>query len=149
MKLFGILIFVCIFTQCASVKLNDDLPFSIKKASYTIVNNTVYNSNLIIEFTSDEIVDFKKVYFQDKIMNPIIEHKMDKKYIIAHHNSSINQDKKDFVLNADSQKEYGNTAPKINKKSPFNLNDNEAIISYKIADKIYTYKIKNISKKTN
>ncbi|MBE7629274.1 hypothetical protein [Tenacibaculum piscium] len=146
MKLVGILFLILFLTQCASVTSNDTLPFSIKKASYSLVNDSLYNSNLnlIIEFTSDKTVDFEKVYFKHKIMNPIIEHTMGKKYISAHSKTAINKAIKNLVLDVNPEKEYGNKILINKEKFPYQLKDNQAIIEYKIKNKNYIYKIENI-----
>ena len=148
MKLFGILILALSFTQCASMKLESNPPFTVNTASYAHItgglpgNNTL---NLMIEFTASKTIDFKKVYFQDRVVSAVIEQKQDKNYIAARYKTSTGEDKKDLVLNADPEKEYGNTA-KNKEEIPFKLKENEAVVSYKVGDKIHYYKIENIKK---
>jgi len=148
MKLFGILIFALSFTQCASIKLETTPPFTIKSASYShITGGLPGNSslNLMIELSANETVNFKNVYFQNRIVTAVIEKKQGKKYIAARYKNSADKSKSDLVLNADSKKEYGNTA-KTEDKFPFDLKENEAIISYKTGNKTQYYKIKSIIK---
>ncbi|WP_237277634.1 hypothetical protein [Tenacibaculum ovolyticum] len=148
MKLFGILIFALSFTQCASIKLEATPPFTIKSASYShITGGLPGNSslNLMIEFSANKSIDFKNVYFQNRIVTAVIEEKQSKNYIAARYKTSTNNNKADLVLNADSKKEYGNTAKK-QEKFPFELKENEAIVSYKIDTKTLYYKIEGIKK---
>lgn len=148
MKLFGILIFVFSLTQCASNKLDVSPSFSIKKASYShIIGGLPGNGtlNLMIEFTSDKTIYFEKVYFQNRVVNAVIEHKQNKKYIAARYRIATNQDSNDLILSANSEEEYGNTT-NHQDKFPYKLKENEAIITYKIRNKIHIYKVENIIK---
>ena len=149
MKLFGILILALSFTQCASMKLESNPPFTIKNASYSHITGGLPGNNslnLMIEFTANSSVDFKKVYFQDRIVNAVIEQKLGKKYIAARYKTSTGEDRKDLVLNANPAKEYGNTT-KMQEKIPFKLEDSEAVLSYLDNGLVKYFKIKNIKKK--
>ncbi|CAM1349889.1 hypothetical protein [Tenacibaculum insulae] len=148
MKLFGILILALGITQCASTKLNTNPPFTIKKASYKhITGGLPGNStlNLMIEFTATKTVDFEQVYFKNRVITPVIEQKQGKNYIAARYKTSTGRDRKDLSLNADPKKEFGNTT-KSNVKIPFELKENEALITYKVNGKTQYYKIENIKK---
>ncbi|MCD8402260.1 hypothetical protein [Tenacibaculum finnmarkense] len=152
MKLFGFLIFAIIFIQCANIKQTATPPFKIKKALYTDDFNHLSTNKspcLNIIFTSDKPIDFQKVYFQNTIINTLIEYKNGKKIIIARYKNRIIPVVNELILNADSEKEYGNSLPKITEKFPFNLKDNQAVVTYKIGDKILTYKIENMIKTTS
>ena len=151
MKLFGILIFALTFAQCASMKLDANPPFKVESSSYShITGGLPGNSvlNLMIEFSATETINFQKVYFQNRIVNAVIEKKQGKNYIAARYKTSSNSDSKDMVLHADSKKEFGNTAV-AKEKTPFELKDNEAIVSYKVGEKIYYYKIENVKKENS
>lgn len=146
MKLFGILLLALSFGQCASVKMDKNPPFKVEAATYNHVTGGMPGNstlNLMIEFTSPEVVDFKNVYFQNRITKAIIEQKGDKQYIAARYKTSSGEDRKDIVLHSDPQKEYGN-APVEN--FPFELKENEAMVSYAKGEKIYYFKIENIVK---
>ena len=147
MKLIGFLILAFSLTQCASVKKEDIPPFKVESATYSHVTGGVkgsYNStNLIINFTAKEAVDFQKVYFQNRITNAVVEQKGDKQYIAARYKTSSN-DRKDIILHADPKQEFGNTPT---EKFPFELKENEAMISYAIGEKVHYVKVENIIKK--
>ena len=150
MKLFGILMLVITFTQCASMKMDTTPPFSIKSAVYTNVTGGLPGNNsldLMIEFTSEDAIKFEEVFFQNKSTKAIIETKQNKQYIAARFNTSSGQAKNDLVLHANPKEEHGNTVNSKNKKDfPFELKENEAIITYKVGTKIHYYKIENIKK---
>ena len=50
-------------------------------------------------------------------------------------------------MSSDPKAEYGNKVPELPKKTPFNLEDNECVISYKQDHVLKYYKISNIIKK--
>ncbi|WGH74633.1 hypothetical protein P8625_11090 [Tenacibaculum tangerinum] len=147
MKLIGILILALSFTECASVKTENNHPFKVESANYSYVSGGVkgsYNStNLIIYFTSKEPVDFKNVYFQNRITKAVVEQHNNTNYIAARYKTSSN-DKEDLVLHANPEEEFGNTAV---ENFPFELKDDEAMISYALGEKIYYVKVANIVKK--
>ncbi|GFD76922.1 hypothetical protein KUL113_63420 [Tenacibaculum sp. KUL113] len=147
MKLIGILILALSFTKCASVKMENNHPFKIESASYSHVTGGVkgsYNStNLIINFTAEKPVDFQKVYFQNRITKAIVEQHNDKQYIAARY-KTLSNELNDLILHADPKKEFGNT-PK--EEFPFELKENEAMVSYIIEGKTHYFKIENIIKK--
>ncbi|UTD15691.1 hypothetical protein HER15_09505 [Tenacibaculum mesophilum] len=147
MKLIGILILALSFTKCASVKMENNHPFKIESASYSHVTGGVkgsYNStNLIINFTAEKPVDFQKVYFQNRITKAIVEQHNDKQYITARY-KTLSNELNDLILHADPKKEFGNTPA---EEFPFELKENEAMVSYIIEEKTHYVKIENIIKK--
>lgn len=65
---------------------------------------------------------------------------------VGHFKSDANQ-KKDMVISSDRLAEYNNPIPNIPEKIPFELKENECVVSFKEAHKIKYYKISNITKK--
>ena len=49
-----------------------------------------------------------------------------------------------YILHKDPKKEFGNKPPIITEKIPFVLNDNEAVITYKVNNKTEYYKVFNV-----
>ncbi len=138
MKLFGILIFALSLTQCASMKLDTNPPFKVTSASYShITGGQPGNSvlNLMIEFTAPETIDFKNVYFQNRITPAVIEQKQNKQFIAARYKTSSNSDSKDMALHNDAKEKFS-----------LELKENEAVITYKVGKKIHYYKIENVKK---
>ncbi|WP_299223659.1 hypothetical protein [uncultured Psychroserpens sp.] len=56
----------------------------------------------------------------------------------------IGNQQHDIILSSDSKEEHDNTMPKKRQEIPFDLQDNECVISYIKANKTYYYKILNI-----
>lgn len=148
MKLIGILLFALSFSQCASISLTNNPPFTINNATYSHVtgglpgNNTL---NLMLEFTENQSVDFQKVYFQNRSIKAVIEQKGAKKYITARYKTSTKNDSKDRVLHADPKEEFKNSS-ETTEKFPFELKNTEAIVSYMVNNKIHYFKVENIQK---
>lgn len=55
--------------------------------------------------------------------------------------------KSDIVMSSDPNEEYGNEAPKIATKFPFELKDTECVVSYKLGNDTKYFKIENIFEK--
>jgi hypothetical protein len=87
-------------------------------------------------------VKFDSIYFSKKIMKLERTKTKDKKMIIANFVSDVKQD---IILDINSSQEINNTVPEI-KKFPFELNQNEAIISYILKEKTKYFKVKSIKK---
>lgn len=149
MKLFSLLVLTISFTQCASMQFEKTPPFTIKGASYVNITGGMPGNNstdVKIAFSSPKKVVFEKLYFMNKIIDVTIETKENSKYIIGRHYYSSGNTKYDLQLHDDPKKEYGNTTPKAEKKFPFELKENEAVLSYKEAGKTKYFKIENIKK---
>ena len=67
------------------------------------------------------------------------------KLIIGRFRNSINQ-KKDIIMSSNPQDEYNNKRVLIREMSPFNLTQNECVISYRVNNKRLYYKISNLKK---
>ena len=65
--------------------------------------------------------------------------------IIGRFKYSTNR-KKDIILSSNPQDEYRNTLPIQFDASPFNLTQNECVISYRVNNKRLYYKISNLKK---
>ena len=51
---------------------------------------------------------------------------------------------KNHILHKDPKKEFGNELPDTSEKIPFQLMDNEAVISYKVDNKTEYYRVINL-----
>jgi hypothetical protein len=125
MKILSILIIILGFSQCASLKLEENPPFKITAATYTKWvggQPGVKGMNVEITYTSNQNMEFDSLYFRKRITSLEDRNSGNKKMSIAYFKTS---DVKNF---------------------PFELNDDEAIISYKINDKIKYFKIKSVKK---
>ena len=99
-----------------------------------ITVNIVYTSNYTIKFDS--------IYFSKRIAKLESNKNKEKKTISANFRSSV---KPDIILDKNTSKEINNAVP-IHKKFPFELKQNEAIISYIVKGKTKYFKVKSFKK---
>ena len=135
------------FLNCASSQnLVKSAPLEIGEVYYqkwvagTEAGGTGINVYIPVESNT---IPLDSIYFRGKKAK--LELKNDGLYV-GHFKSDANQ-KKDMVMSSDRLAEYNNPIPKIPEKIPFELKENECVVSFKEAHKIKYYKISNITKK--
>jgi hypothetical protein len=99
--------------------------------------------------TNDEIPEgliLDSVYFRGKAAKLEVKPN-DKMLYIGRFKTGFNVMKQVIVMSSDSKEEYGNQLPKVETKTPFDLKDNECVVSYKKGDETQYYKIENIIEK--
>ncbi|MFV8368837.1 hypothetical protein [Flavobacterium sp. LB2R40] len=96
-------------------------------------------------------IDFKKPLAANIKLKKIYFHNQESKVeeitrntFVAHFYESNKQE--DLILDSNLAKEYGNKAPVI-QKSKFDLKRNEAVLEYKKENKLYFFKISNVTEK--
>ncbi len=135
MKFLNILLLTIVITKCASLP-EENAPFKVLKA----VHNTTDKATvleLMLDNTSNIVFD--RMYYQNKVAEAVVKE-----------NSvfgNFTKPKLDIQLHGDSKKEFGNKPLIKNVKPPFEIKENEAILSYKIGDETKYIKVKNIEKK--
>ncbi len=146
--IFFCAIFLISFSQCRNSKqmpylLQNDIPFTIKKATYKtwVAGIKGGGSGVDVFFTIDSfntgVISLDSLYFRNKKKK--IE-KNDTLYI-ARFITETNQ-QKDIILHQNPQQEYGNTPPKILEKFPFELNDDECVIRFTEKGRIKYFKLR-------
>jgi len=146
MKSIKLLILICVavsFSQCKSMRLTENIPFKITGATYhNWVGGQpgVSGTNLIIGVENDGNITFKKIYFQNKIVDASITNRKGKKYVLG--NISTSNRENLIVVKEGSVKKTKTAQESI----PFDLKINEAIISYVSGTKTYYYKVSKIKK---
>ena len=147
MKILSVLAVLFGFTQCASMKLQKKAPFKIASATYNHwVGGLpgVSGTKAEIRLSEKSNITFESLYFLNKIIKVETKEEKGRTLLIANHtNTSTN--KRDVILSSDSKKEMKNQLPDT-KEFPFELKENEAIISYKVKDKLKYFKITNLKK---
>ncbi|NVK52058.1 MAG: hypothetical protein HWD85_03915 [Flavobacteriaceae bacterium] len=141
------ILFVCclavVFTQCKTIKLTKNAPFTITGATYhNWVGGRpgVSGTDVIIGLTNETGITFKKIYFQNKTATVKIRNKNSKNYVVANFNTS----KAEKVLIEDNKNVNKKEEKQIN--FPFDLKENEAVIAYESGTKMYYYKVVNLKK---
>ena len=143
MKILGALVFILGFTQCKSTKFDNNPPFKVEKSSY---NNWVGGqpgvSGTRVEIYLNDKVDvtFESLFFKNKKTNIEVREKDGKTFLTAHYDTSKS---KDLILDEDVKKEAVNKLP---EDFPFELKDNEAVLSFKEGSKTKYVKIDNVNK---
>ncbi len=138
-----------IFIQCNSTKISfqTKIPFKITESYYQdwvggIPGVFGTRIQLIIDDLKPDIIP-DSLFFRDKRLE--IEMRTDQKQTVwvAHYN---NKPKKDFNMTDRPVGEYGNTPPKMTN-FPFDLEKNNAVLSYYYKGILNYYKIENLHKK--
>ena len=136
------------FTQCSSAQLDKKVPVTITEAFYqdwvggrpgskgTLVSIKLHNP--------DTKMTFDSIYFNNKAVK--LQSNLIKNELTLKGNFMVITKPNDMIMHADSTKEFGNTAPKLASKVPFELEKDEAVISYMINDKKRYFKVENIKK---
>lgn len=142
----GILL-LSINLQCASVQ-------KIEKTSPMNISNTYFNTwisgiqgggngfDLYIEVEKKDNIQLDYAYFKEK--------KIKLEYIPENHmyrGHYTYPPKKDLIMSDNPQEEYKNQLPTIEEKIPFDLKENEAIISYTNKGKQGFFRLENIKEK--
>ncbi|WP_331363256.1 hypothetical protein [Polaribacter sp.] len=146
MKILSVIAILFGFTQCGTSKLVKTPPFKIASATY---NNWVgglpgvSGTRVEIRLSEKENIDFESLFFKNKSTKIEVREENGKTFLTAHFNTSKSRGGRDLILDSDSRKEIKNEVPK-NDDFPFELKENEAVLSYKVAGKIKFYKIENI-----
>ena len=134
------------FSQCVSQKFENNPPFTIESAIYkNITGGRAGNNSLDIHltFSSKKKIEFDKLYFQNRIIKAVIETKSGVKYIMGRYNTSPKNSR--FLFDNETLENKGIKDEK-QKKFPFELKENEAILSYKEHGTVKFYKISSLKK---
>lgn len=143
------------FTQCCPTKngFQKRTPFTIATSFYQDwVGGQAGASGLLLQVHLENIKDDVQpefIYFKNK-KEKIAVKKSEKASVVwlAHFSdTNKNTPKKDVIMHADHKKEFGNTPPQILTNLPFELGENEAVISYQYKGKLAYYKLIELTKK--
>lgn len=139
-------VLICCGSSKAPIKssLQNNPPFKVVEATYSkqLDEQKGVNNMLIRISINNPKILLDSVYFRNN--SSIL--KLDKSDSNLEYVGSLVLPTKNqnFNLNLDSKKEYGNQAPDISRKIPFELKENEAIVSYLLNKKKFYFKISNV-----
>ena len=134
------------FTNCASVKLQDTITINLGKVYYKSWfagvkgGGSGINLYIPIHHQPNNIV-LDSVYFKGR--GTLLE-QVKPNLFIGRFLTTIS--KPDLIMSNAPFKEYGNKVPRIQKDIPFELKDNECVLSYLENNKKKYYKISGILK---
>lgn len=104
-------------------------------------------SGTLLTFSlEDENLDAQKLqqaYFRGKVTDVKIENTAEGWVAKANFRNG-NTEKPDITMDGDSTKEVGNQPPKIKEKFPFELAEDECVISFMDGDSVKYFKLSNI-----
>lgn len=100
-------------------------------------------TNLFVPITEGKDIELDSVYFRGNIVK-LEKIKRDSYLVFIGKFEDAPQSERDFVMHADPKKEVGNIPPLPKRKLPFELKDNEAIVSFVEDGKEKYFKIENI-----
>ncbi len=138
----GVFIIGCKSNKISKEDEKEGTPFSITKATYQNWYGGIQDEKgTIIVITGKDLrtdVVLKTLYYKGKKSNIIPKFKREN-FVLK---IDINTSKRDrnFVMDGDTQKEYGNKPP-VKKKYP-NLKENEALISFIESNREYEFLVK-------
>ncbi|MGB5205996.1 hypothetical protein [Eudoraea sp.] len=149
---------------CSSQKkLTTAPPFSINNPSYQQYaggreeSGTGFILQLPVDVEAGNEIDFLEVFFKGHVLEAEIKEDGENLRIVCNYKDTSEDKKPDIIMHSDPKEEVGNQPPaSINRKNadfPFDLDKDEAVISYKIItgdpqnNKVSYFKITGIKKK--
>lgn len=148
MKIVSILVIIVGFSQCGSLKFEQHPPFKITSAVYQNWSGGqpgVKGMNVKITYTSNKTIEFDSLYFEKRAVDLQIKDSKTNKLVVGYFTSN---ETNDLIFDANPVKELQNPIPSM-KQFPFELEKNEAVISYKIKGKIKYFKVSSVKKEKN
>ncbi|NND25682.1 MAG: hypothetical protein HKO00_06630 [Flavobacteriaceae bacterium] len=135
------------FSQCSSTKqLQEKAPMAIEQVYcqqwVAGIEGGGSGINIFIPVESKHVV-LDSVYFRGRSAK--LETKEGELLFVGRFKTALNQPK-DMVFSNEPNAEYGNRV-QIPEKIPFELKDNECVISYRDGDKTKYFKIDNVVEK--
>lgn len=156
MKVFKNILFLLVmffimvsFSKCASTqKLDKSLSMDLGAVYYKSwvagVKGGGSGFNIFIPITSNpNNIMLDSVFFKGKQVK--LEYR-NNSIFIGRFKTSINQ-KHDVVMSSNRLAEYENKVPELTTRSPFQLKEDECVVSYRLKNKVHYFKIDNIIKK--
>lgn len=131
-----------IFASCGSNKdLQERAPAQFNEVYYTYTSNGI-ELNIPVAVIQDERVKLDAVYFHG-MKSPLVQSEDRSNLYVA----KFRMGSDDMVMDVDPKKEYGNKAPQMPEKSPFSIDDDEAILVFSQNDEMKFYKLTGIVEK--
>lgn len=135
------------FSQCSSQKLVKNPPFVLGEVTAEALigpeENKRVGTHLFIPVEEGKEIILDSVYFRGKVVQlEKVQRDSYLVYIGKFKNETNAQE--DMILHEDPRKEFGNRPPKLRKKIPFELEDDEAVVSFTEKEKTKYYKIGHI-----
>ena len=137
------------FTQCGSAQFDKEAPFTIHKAYYQDWFGGQPGSRgtlVTVEISrAAESIVFDSIFFNDKIKRLGNTVSDNKQLLIGNFPTTTLSDK-NIIMHSDPKEEMANELSNPILNYPFELSDNECVVSYIIKNKKRYYKVENLKK---
>lgn len=143
-----ILVVMSSFSQCSGSKdLDKKAPLNIEKAFYQSwvagVEGGGSGINVFLP-TKERTMELDSIYFRGQSAK--LEWNEETSEYVGRFTTALNQ-KKDIIMSGDSKEEYGNEMPVPQSSIPFELKQDECIISYSREGKTRYFKLEKLVEK--
>ena len=127
----SMLLVMASFSQCAGTKkIQDKAPVTLEQVYcqnwVAGIEGGGSGLNIFIPIKDKNFL-LDSVYFRGRVSH--LEISQDSLLFVGRYKTAFNQPK-DMIMSKDPKEEFGNEMPEIPKKFPFDLKDNECVISY-------------------
>jgi hypothetical protein len=146
LKTLMALLIIVSFTNCGGTKFTKNPPFIITSATYNHwVGGVpgVSGTNVRISYTAESSVVFDSIYFLKRSLKLEQRESKGTKLIMGYFKNNDPSLKADYILHVIVEKEMRNKPPVLNN-FPFELKENEVVISYKEGGRTKYFKIKSL-----
>lgn len=137
------------FSQCDKNSFDKKPPVDLTKIYYQDwVGGRPGSSGTMVTLIAKKPVNeitFDSIYFNKKVMKIESQFTGDQLTLTANFIKQSPKDR-DLILHADPKEEFGNKPPRPASKIPFELSENEAVVSYIVNGKKRYFKLQNILK---
>ena len=131
-----------LFASCGSNKdLQERAPAQFSEVYYTYDSNGI-ELNIPVTSIQDQRISLDAVYFHGMKSNLMQSEEKPNLYV-----ANFRMGSGDMVMHEDPKEEYGNKPPQLPEKSPFSIDDDEAILVFTQDDQIKYYKLTGIVEK--
>lgn len=138
---------ILFFYSCSSTTKTSEntLPFKILEATYSNIKAEQSNINtvLVLIKTNNSTIKLDTLFFRNT--RAVMEFNDETSTYIS--NIELPNTKINLQLDINPKNEFGNQVPNISPKIPFELKQNEAIVSYLYKGENHYHKILNVLKK--
>lgn len=134
-------IVLTLFACGSSQELQERVPTLFGKVTYTYSSDGIQLEIPVVAI-QDNRMSLDSVYFHGMKSGLVQDEEKPNRYVA---NFSVGSS--DMVMSSDPAEEYGNKAPQKPEKSPFKINEDEAILVFTQDEQIKYYKLTGIVEK--
>lgn len=134
-------IVLTLFACGSSQELQERVPAQFGKVTYTYSSDGIQLEIPVVAI-QDNRMQLDTVYFHGMKSELVKDQEKPNRYV-----ANFNIGSSDMVMSSDPTEEYGNKAPQKPEKSPFKINDDEAILVFKQDEQTKFYKLTGIVEK--